>query len=163
VRDWLYGLRNTQPDGDSSPGPQTDAERLRVIHYMLTAPADDGGANITPKFGKWKYVDSLFPLHDDKTNQAWIRDWSKKTFLTNEDLDQIRDKFGEKVGNYFSRSRPKCSYPSLCLGRILLLFLADVLQVLILSCSFRHIFLAYAVVLLANIRYCQLRLVCCVC
>lgn len=31
-----------------------------------------------------------------------MRDWSKKTFLTSEDLDQIRDKFGEQVGFYFS-------------------------------------------------------------
>jgi hypothetical protein len=64
---------------------------------MLAAPKEDGGANITPKHGEWKNVDSIFPLHDNKTNQAWMRDWSKKTFLTREDLDQIRDKFGEKV------------------------------------------------------------------
>lgn len=104
VKDYLHGLRNTPPGGDDdededSPGPQTDAERLRVINYMLTASIDDGGANITPKFGKWKYVDSLFPLHDDRTNEAWMKDWSHKTFLTKADLDQIRDKFGEKVRN----------------------------------------------------------------
>lgn len=97
MRDWLYGLRNTQPSGDASPEPQSDSERLRVIHYILTAPTEDGGANITPKVGQWKHVDSIFPLHDEKTNHAWLKEWSKKTFLTREDLDQIRDKYGEKV------------------------------------------------------------------
>lgn len=106
VRDWLYGLRNTRPDGESSPGPQTDAERLRAINYMLTAPIEEGGANITPKHGDWKNVDSIFPLHDDKTNQAWMRDWSKKTLLTREDLDQIRDKFGEKVTTPYLKFLP---------------------------------------------------------
>ncbi|KAL1980777.1 hypothetical protein VTN96DRAFT_3547 [Rasamsonia emersonii] len=102
VRDWLYGLRHTQPGGSQSPEPQTDAERLRVIHYMITSPKEDGGAGITPKHGEWTNVDSIFPLHDDKTNQAWMRDWSKKTFLTRDDLDQIRNKFGERVGFYFA-------------------------------------------------------------
>lgn len=64
---------------------------------MITSPKEDGGAGITPKHGEWTNVDSIFPLHDDKTNQAWMRDWSKKTFLTRDDLDQIRNKFGERV------------------------------------------------------------------
>ncbi|KAL1965483.1 hypothetical protein VTN77DRAFT_5739 [Rasamsonia byssochlamydoides] len=102
VRDWLYGLRHTQPGGEQSPEPQTDAERLRVIHYMITSPREDGGAGITPKHGEWKNVDSIFALHDNKTNEAWMRDWSKKTFLTRHDLDQIRNKFGERVGFYFA-------------------------------------------------------------
>lgn len=64
---------------------------------MLTAPKEDGGADLTPKQGEWKYIDSIFPLHDNATNQEWMKDWSQKTFLTREDLDQIRNKFGEKV------------------------------------------------------------------
>lgn len=97
MRDWLYGLRNTQPGGSNSPEADTDAERLRVIHFMITAPNEYGGADIIPKHGQWKNVDSIFALHDERTNQEWMRDWSKKTFLSRDDLDQIRNKFGEKV------------------------------------------------------------------
>lgn len=97
MRDWLYGLRNTQPGAANSPEVETEAERLRVIYFMMTAPKEYGGANITPKQGQWGNVDSIFALHDDLTNQNWMRDWSKKTLLSSEDFDQIRNKFGEKV------------------------------------------------------------------
>lgn len=97
VRDWLYGVRNNEPDAANSTEPQTEAERLRVINNMITLPREEGGAGITPKQGEWKNVDSIFPLHDETTNQNWMRDWSQKTFLTRDDLDLIRNKFGEQV------------------------------------------------------------------
>lgn len=65
---------------------------------MMTVPKEAGGAGITPKHGEWKNVDSIFPLHDEEMNKQCMKDWSQKTFLSPEDLDQIRNIFGESVG-----------------------------------------------------------------
>lgn len=97
VRDWLYGIRNAEPEQGNSIEPETEAERLRVIYSMITLPFSEGGAGITPEHGQWKNVTSIFPLHDEETNKRWMRDWSQKTFLSEDDLDQIRNKFGESV------------------------------------------------------------------
>ncbi|RAK76549.1 anoctamin family protein [Aspergillus fijiensis CBS 313.89] len=102
IRDWLYGVRNTEPEQESSAEPQSESERLRVIYHMMTVPKEAGGAGITPKHGEWKNVDSIFPLHDEEMNKQCMKDWSQKTFLSPEDLDQIRNIFGESVGFYFS-------------------------------------------------------------
>lgn len=75
----------------------TEAERLRAIDQMITQPKEEGGAGITANHGEWKSVTAIFPLHDEETNKKWMRDWSQKTFLSDEDLDQIRNKFGESV------------------------------------------------------------------
>jgi anoctamin-10 len=64
---------------------------------MITSPREEGGAGITPKTGQWKNVESIFPLHDHTFNKEWIKKWSSQTFLKAEDLDQVRNKFGEKV------------------------------------------------------------------
>ena len=64
---------------------------------MITSPAEDGGAAITPKEGEWKNVESIFPLHDTAFNRQWVKEWSMKTFLKAEDLDQIKDRLGEKA------------------------------------------------------------------
>ena len=64
---------------------------------MITNPKEEGGAGITPKEGEWKDVESIFPLHDIAHNREWVKDWSMKTFLKIEDLDEIRNRFGEKV------------------------------------------------------------------
>ncbi|KAJ5623642.1 hypothetical protein N7490_012247 [Penicillium lividum] len=104
VRDWLFGIRHAEPEPADAidAHTETEAERLRVINHMITLPAQEGGAGITPQHGEWKNVMAVFPLHDVETNSRWMREWSKKTFLSEEDLDQIRDKFGESVGFYFS-------------------------------------------------------------
>lgn len=101
IRDWLHGVRQIEPVketvGTLMEKPLTEAERLRMIHSMMTAQTIDGGANITPKYGEWKYVDTIFPLHNHERNKRWLTDFAKKTFLTPENLDQIRDAVGEKV------------------------------------------------------------------
>ncbi|KAF7718876.1 Uncharacterized protein PECH_007191 [Penicillium ucsense] len=102
VRDWLYGIRNTEPEPASSIEPHTEAERLRVIEHMMTLPTAEGGVGITPNHGEWKNVTKILPLHDEETNNKWLHDWSQKTFLSEEELDQIRDKFGESLGFYFA-------------------------------------------------------------
>ena len=83
----------------------TEAERHRQIHYMLTATREEGGASITPKLGEWENVDAIFPLHDHERNRKWLNSFSSKTFLTPEDLDQIRDVVGEKVRNFDPEAR----------------------------------------------------------
>lgn len=75
----------------------SEAERYRIIYQMITNPREEGGAGITPKEGQWKNVESIFPLHDVAFNKSWIKEWSMKTFLKVEDLDEIRNRFGEKV------------------------------------------------------------------
>ncbi|KAK5788087.1 hypothetical protein VI817_009045 [Penicillium citrinum] len=99
VRDWLYGIRNAEPEPASAIEPQTEAERLRIIYHMITLPTEEGGAGITPNHGEWEKVTAVFPLHDVETNSKWMKEWSKKTFLSEDDLNQIRDKFGES--SYF--------------------------------------------------------------
>ncbi|BCR99302.1 anoctamin family protein [Aspergillus luchuensis] len=69
---------------------------------MITVPKEAGGAGITPKHGEWKCVDAIFPLHDEAMNKQCMKDWSQKTFLSADDLDQIRNTFGENVGFYFA-------------------------------------------------------------
>lgn len=74
VADWLYGVRLAAPDEETKAAlgeePLTDAERLRVVHLLITSPERDGGAGITPGLDGWSYVESIFPLHDAKFNRV---------------------------------------------------------------------------------------------
>lgn len=109
VKDWLYGVRSAQPDRETKDAPAardlTDAERYRIVYHLITGPKTEGGAGIVPKEGQWKNVESVFPLHDIAFNKRWIKEWSTMTLLKIEDLDEIRDRLGEKVG-YGSRLDP---------------------------------------------------------
>ncbi|KAI9836108.1 MAG: hypothetical protein M1819_001724 [Sarea resinae] len=106
VKDWLFGFRPAAPDKHTqeslADSPTTPAERLRIVYLLVTNPTNEGGAGITPKKGQWKMVESVFALHDHEFNKKWIKKWSTSYFLTLEDLDQIRDHFGEKVAYYFA-------------------------------------------------------------
>ncbi|KAK5998633.1 hypothetical protein PT974_01014 [Cladobotryum mycophilum] len=106
LQDWLQGVRTTAPGDNVAQAldeePVTEAERLRLVYQMITKTQNDGGAGITPGQGQWKYVDSVFPLHNHAFNKAWLQKWSKKYMLDQEDLDAIRDKFGENVAFYFA-------------------------------------------------------------
>ena len=103
VKDWLHGLRSAQPDREAhdshNAAPMPESERFRIVHHLITCTPSEGGAGITPKSGEWKHVESIFPLHDHDFNKHWLSKWSKETFLKPEDLDEIRDRFGEKVRN----------------------------------------------------------------
>jgi len=117
---------------------------------MITSPKEYGGADITPKYGRWENVDSIFALHDNKTNQEWMRDWSKKTFLTREDLDQIRNKFGEKV--YRILTRLFLCYLLTFLGWLLLCLFTNILPLSIISSVVWFLLLGTRRVILPRLR-----------
>ena len=102
VNDWIYGIRTESPDQNLSHSmsaePWHEAERLRVIYQLITEPETEGGAGITPKAGEWKQVDDIFPLHDHTFNTAWIKEISSNYLLKPAQLDEIRNRFGEQVG-----------------------------------------------------------------
>ena len=106
VKDWLYGIRPAQPDRETHNSityqPLTEAERYRIVHQLITGPKAEGNAGITPTHGQWKNVESIFPLHDHTFNKEWIKKWATMTFLKVEDLDEIRNRFGERVAYYFA-------------------------------------------------------------
>ena len=102
LRDWLHGARLAQPDASAQNAltkePLKPAERYRLVHEMITAEPRQGGAGITPQHGEWNSVEALFPLHNARLNNEWMTEWARKTFLTPEDIDSVRDNLGEKVG-----------------------------------------------------------------
>ncbi len=106
VKDWLYGIRPAQPDRETQNSivhqPLTEAERYRIVHHLITGAKEEGNAGVSPTHGQWKNVESIFPLHDHAFNKEWIKKWATLTFLKVEDLDEIRNRFGEKVAYYFA-------------------------------------------------------------
>jgi anoctamin-10 len=101
VRDWIHGVRASAPPKETREAlesePLYEAERLRIIYQLITNPTDEGGAGITPKDGEWEGVESIFALHDHAYNKDWIKKWTSSYFLKTEDLDDIRNRLGEKV------------------------------------------------------------------
>jgi hypothetical protein len=132
VKDWLHGVRHAAPDQETQRSldkePLTDAERLRIVHSLLTLPESEGGAGITPGKGRWTLVEGIFPLHDHEFNKRWMKRWSTTWTVSPEELGNIRDMFGEKVLDYVTLNR----HPSLTLlpDSLLLCFLAIVFLVL---------------------------------
>ena len=101
VKDWLHGVRAAQPDREThntlNAQPPTESERFLIVHHLITSPLKEGGAGIVPQTEEWENVESIFPLHDHAFNKHWISKWSTETYLKMQDLDEIRDRLGEKV------------------------------------------------------------------
>lgn len=101
VRDWIHGIRAAAPPKETRQAleaePLYEAERLRIIYQLITNPVAEGGAGIKPKEGEWECVESIFALHDHEYNKEWLKKWSSSYTLSTEDLDEIRNRLGEKV------------------------------------------------------------------
>ncbi len=101
MKDWLFGVRPAAPDRETQRSldaePVTAAERLRIVHALITLPESEGGAGITPQKRQWSLVESIFPLHDQEFNKAWVKRWSTTWTVKAEELEKIRNMFGEKV------------------------------------------------------------------
>lgn len=99
VKDWLYGVTQRKPedDGTRSITSNTETENLRSMYHLVTWKKSMGGAGITPEVEKWKNVKSVYPLHNKAATRALLVKWSRQLILRQEDLDQIRGLFGEKV------------------------------------------------------------------
>lgn len=112
VRDWIHGVRAAAPPKETREAleaePLYEAERLRIIYQLITNPTSEGGAGITPKEGEWEGVESIFALHDHAYNKDWIKKWTSSYFLKTEDLDDIRNRLGEKVGNVIPHLQRPC-------------------------------------------------------
>lgn len=102
MKDWLFGITKTQPQVDKRSKSESfsnafEAESLLSVYHILNWSKENGGAGITPGFGKWENVKSIFPLHNEPANRKLLKHLSKSLFLTRDDLDQIRDLFGSQV------------------------------------------------------------------
>lgn len=104
TKDWLYNVSTEHPaEWNSNESSNfTPAEKLRLIYNILTAPPREGGIGITPDLGEWLFVNSIFPLHDYALNKEWIRRWSTKWTIDEEEINWIRNHFGEKHAFYFA-------------------------------------------------------------
>ncbi|PVI00936.1 hypothetical protein DM02DRAFT_370459 [Periconia macrospinosa] len=104
VMDWLYGITKQHPGGnkDTVAVAHYEAEDLLSALHLVTWRKEQGGAAITPGFGKWENVTSVFPLHNPRRNRELLIHLSKRLFLTSNDLDWIRDIWGSKVAFYFA-------------------------------------------------------------
>ena len=67
------------------------------MNHLILWDKSIGGAGITPEHGQWENVKSTFPIHNEAANQALLKRLSTRLFLTNDDLDQVRNLFGAKV------------------------------------------------------------------
>jgi hypothetical protein len=104
VKDWLFGVTKQYPGrmGHSAAEGSFEAEDVLSVFHLVNWRKDLGGAGITPEYGPWKNVTSIYPLHNVDVNRALLRRLSKKLFLDTEDLDCIRDLWGSKVAFYFA-------------------------------------------------------------
>lgn len=78
IRDFLLGIRvqgmEKQQDSEDFADEEyqhlTEAERLRIVHEILTGPENEGGASISPNVDP--YVESIMPLHNAEFDHVGI-------------------------------------------------------------------------------------------
>ncbi|CAG8573086.1 16552_t:CDS:2 [Racocetra fulgida] len=54
---------------EDTEGPLTDAERLRLVHDIITNPLSEGGADINPGLGEFELIEGFLPLQDRTYNE----------------------------------------------------------------------------------------------
>jgi anoctamin-10 len=87
------------PDADMQQ--LSNSERIRLIHSLITSTPKDGGLGISPEAPEWDLIESIFPLHDRKFNEHWIRAWKPRNKVSFQ-LDTTRDQFGDSIALYFA-------------------------------------------------------------
>ncbi|KAJ1968608.1 hypothetical protein H4R35_006380 [Dimargaris xerosporica] len=129
VQDWLAGVRTgtnvSMASSDSSNAPTAHdttaaedgshpvgmpaptavssippAERLRLVHTVLTASQQAGGADLHPV--NHPHIATIFPLHNKRFTRGWVKSWSLKWLIDQRDLCLIKDYLGEKIAIYFA-------------------------------------------------------------
>ncbi|KAK3307797.1 calcium-activated chloride channel-domain-containing protein [Chaetomium strumarium] len=104
LKDWLYGIVQRHPGGSKNTAVDGafEAEDVLSVYHLVNWPKSNGGAGITPKWGQWEHVESIFPLHNEPANLSLLRRLNSRFFLTDSDFDEIRNLFGSKVAFYFA-------------------------------------------------------------
>ncbi|KAM0306265.1 hypothetical protein HYE67_002278 [Fusarium culmorum] len=104
VKDWLYGIVPNHPGGDKDTvvDGAFEAEDILSVYHIVNWSKENGGAGITPEIGQWENVKAIFPLHNPKVNQSLLSYLSRRFFLTQDDIDSIRNLHGSKVAFYFA-------------------------------------------------------------
>lgn len=98
-------------------GEITTADRSRLVYGIITSPLSTNVAssllhvNSTgptaglvdlPHSIDFPSVTSIFPPHDPKFNKAWMKRYTSTLTTPIEELDTIREHFGESIAFYFS-------------------------------------------------------------
>lgn len=92
--------------------PSTPTPTSRLTNALV-------GAGIIPKSSEFPHVLSIFPPHDPEFNKQWLSKWSSASHvlaIPNEELNQIKNHFGEAIALYFEFLRSyfiSLSFPSI--------------------------------------------------
>jgi hypothetical protein len=73
--DFLSGLPVTPMTTDGIIEPLSPADKIRLVHSYITSSPSEGGLGIVPGVSEWDLVESIFPLHDRRFNETWVRSW----------------------------------------------------------------------------------------
>ncbi|KAI0242604.1 hypothetical protein L0F63_000357 [Massospora cicadina] len=107
INDYLHGIRVADIENLTAASPPanvenltfTTAERLRLVHQILTSPVESGGAGISQGD---PFVECLYPVHDRKFNRAWLKRITTKWRVDFDDLTVVKDHFGAELAYYFA-------------------------------------------------------------
>lgn len=77
------------------------ADRLRLVHRLLTSPESVGGLGITPGSGLWTHVRAVVPITDALSETSLVADL--KTHFTSPELTtgHVKETYGVQIALYF--------------------------------------------------------------